>query len=41
MTNNTLSTNSPLKIFLWNANDLLQHKNELQIVLYDNNIDIA
>lgn len=35
LTRNNLST------VLWNANGLLQHKNEFEIFLYDNRIDIA
>jgi hypothetical protein len=38
-----MSTNNtkPLTIFLWNANGILQHLNELQIVLYEKKIEIA
>jgi hypothetical protein len=38
-----MSTNNikPLTIFLWNANGILQHLNELQIVLNEKKIEIA
>jgi hypothetical protein len=31
----------PLTIFLWNANGIFQHLNELQIVLNEKKIEIA
>jgi len=38
-----MSTNNlhPLFIFLWNANGILQHLNELQVVLNEKKITIT
>lgn len=36
-----INKTKPLTILLWNANGILQHLNELQIVLNEKNIEIA
>jgi len=41
MTSNTINHASSLSIFLWNANGLKQHSNELFYLLHHKNIDIA
>eukprot|EP00102_Acyrthosiphon_pisum_P014983 XP_008185317.1 PREDICTED: RNA-directed DNA polymerase from mobile element jockey-like [Acyrthosiphon pisum] len=41
MTSNSINHASSLSIFLWNANGLKQHSNELFYLLHHKNIDIA